>query len=150
MSTTRSISRRCPKLFNDPKILLENAFGWGTDDFDYRLLESKVDDLAMALDRRVVSDVLPLGTAKLLEDGAPVPDALERRRTRIVFFERGRTGGRLAAEMSLFPLPKSGGKKPGFAVMPTFNGALSLQDASSGRTSRSPSRAISMRKAASH
>ena len=116
-----------PKLFSDPRILLENAFGWGTDDFDYRLLESKVDDLAMALDRRVVTDVMPLATAKLLEDGAPVPASLERRRTRIVFFERGRTGGRLAAEMSLFPLPKSGSKKPGFALMPAFNGALSLK-----------------------
>jgi hypothetical protein len=116
-----------PKLFNNPRILLENAFGWGTDDFDYRLLESKVDDLAMALDRRVVTDVMPLKTAKLLEDGAPVSDAVQRRRTRVVFFERGRTGGRLAAEASLFPLPKSGGKKPGFALMPMFNGALSLR-----------------------
>ena len=116
-----------PKLFSDPRTLLENAFGWGTDDFNYRLLESKVDDLAMALDRRVVTDVMPLSTAKLLEDGAPVPNSLERRRTRIVFFERGRTGGRLAAEVSLFPLPKAGGKKPGFALMPMFNGALSLR-----------------------
>ena len=28
-----------PNLFSDPRTLLENAFGWGTDDFDYRLLE---------------------------------------------------------------------------------------------------------------
>ena len=116
-----------PKLFDNPGLLLENAFGWGTDDFDYTLLESKIDDLAMALDRRVITEVIPLAKAKVLEAGAPVPDARQRRRTRIVFFERGRNVGRLGADVSLFPLPKSGSKKPGFAIMPAFNGSLSIK-----------------------
>lgn len=115
-----------PTLFDNPGLLLKNAFGWGTDDFDYPLLESKIDDLAMALDRRVLNEVIPLATAKLLEDGANLPDARLRRRTRIVFFERGRTGGRLGADLSVYPLPKSGSKKSGLAIMPAFNGALSM------------------------
>lgn len=116
-----------PKLFDDPKILLENAFGWGTDNFNYRLLESKIDDLAMSLDRRVVSDTIPESTAKLLESGAAMPDERLRRRTRIIFFERGRNTGRLGADLSLFHLPKSGSKKPGIAIMPAFNGSLSVK-----------------------
>lgn len=116
-----------PKLFDDPGVLLENAFGWGTPDFDYRWLESKVDDLMTSLDRRVTTDDVPLATAKLLEGGAPVPDRRRRRRTRVVFFERGLDSGRLAAEVSLFPLPESGAEKPGLAVMPSFNGPLSVR-----------------------
>ena len=116
-----------PKIFDDPSLLLTNAFGWGTDDFDFRLLTSKIDDLAMALDRRVVTDEIPLDTAKLLEAGATIPDERQRRRTRIIFFERGRNVGRLGADLSLFPLPKAGSKKPGFAMMPAFNGELSVK-----------------------
>ena len=116
-----------PKIFDDPVTLFQNAFGWGTDQFDYRLLESKMDDLASALDRRVVMEDVPLATAELLEAGAAVSGGRRRRRTKIIFFERARTNGRVAAELGMFELPKSGAQKPGFAFMPMFNGALSLR-----------------------
>ncbi len=115
-----------PQIFDDPGTLLENAFGWGSDDFDYELFASKIDDLGMALDRRVVSEEIDVETAELLEDGASIPNGRRRRRMRMIMFERGRTGGRLGADLSLFPLPKTGSKKPGFALMPAFNGALSV------------------------
>jgi hypothetical protein len=116
-----------PKLFENPVVLFQNAFGWGTDQFDYRLLESKVDDLASALDRRVVMQDVPFTTAELLEAGADIPQGRLRRRTKIIFFERARNNGRLAAELGMFELPKSGALKPGFAFMPMFNGAMSLK-----------------------
>ncbi len=115
-----------PKIFENPKILLENAFGWGGDNFDFRSLASQVDNLASSLGLSVVLDEVPTDVAISLEDGADMPDDPVRRRLRMVFFERARNSGRLAAELSLLALPKTPAQKPGFALMPAFTGLLDV------------------------
>ncbi|MGJ5081828.1 DUF6603 domain-containing protein [Bradyrhizobium sp. HKCCYLS3013] len=116
-----------PKIVSDPVTLFENAFGWGTDSFDFSGFARQIDSLAagLGLDVRMVE--VPDRVARALEGGPPTGRAAVRKRLRLVFFERARDAGRLSAELGLFPLPKSGGKKPGFALLPSFSGLLSVR-----------------------
>jgi hypothetical protein len=116
-----------PKIVSDPVTLFENAFGWGQDDFDFPGFARQIENLAAGLGLGVQMVEVPLATAAVLEGGVQVPGNPVRKRLRLVFFERARDSGRLSAELGLFKLPKSGTKKPGFALLPSFSGLLSVR-----------------------
>ena len=116
-----------PKIVSDPQLLLKNAFGWGTDDFDFGEFARQVDNLAGSLTLEGLREEVPRRVSAALEEGAVLEGDPVRKRLRFVFFERARDAGRLAAEVGLFPLPKAGSKKPGFALLPSFNGILALR-----------------------
>ncbi|HMA18570.1 MAG TPA: DUF6603 domain-containing protein, partial [Thermoanaerobaculia bacterium] len=46
---------------------------------------------------------------------------------KLVFFERSRPAGRMAAEIRLVSLPKKGSQKAGIALLPAFNGLLDFK-----------------------
>ncbi|MCL4298420.1 MAG: hypothetical protein KJ077_21975 [Anaerolineae bacterium] len=115
------------KVIDDPGLIFRNAFGWGTDDFKADFLFDQIENLLITLDVAVTRDVFDPETAVKLEGGVPFPGDPEREVMTAVFFERQRPAGRLAAELRFLELPGDSATKPGFAVLPAFNGILGFR-----------------------
>jgi hypothetical protein len=113
-----------PKLLENPRVLLENAFGWGSDEFDYSAFVSQVENLVWTLGADVFVEEMPKLSASSVEGNVDIEGDPGRKVMKAVFFERARNTGRMSAEIRLLYLPKNAGKKPGFALMPAFNGML--------------------------
>ena len=138
-----------PKIFSDPETLLENAFDWGKDDFDFAAFARQIDNLADGLDATSALEEVPEHIAALLEDGAS--------------FRASRPQANCASSSSSAPqclagsppssacsrCRRSGPKKPGLALMPSFNGLVADAHATSARHRGRRSRATSMLTAAS-
>ncbi|GJL65131.1 MAG: hypothetical protein NPIRA05_01020 [Nitrospirales bacterium] len=114
-------------VIDDPALIFQNAFGWGTDDFKVDFLFDQIENLLITLRVAVTRGIFETDTAEQLEGGILVPGDPEREAVTAVFLERQRTNGRLAAELRLIELPGDDIIKPGFAVMPSFNGVLGLR-----------------------
>lgn len=116
-----------PRVLENPGLVLENAFGWGSDDFDYRFFVSQVDDLFMTLGIDVFIEEIRRDVASKIEGGIEIPGDSVRKAVKSIFFERARASGRMTADVRLLHLPKDGPKKPGIALMPGFNGLLDFK-----------------------
>jgi hypothetical protein len=117
-----------PTVLRNPALILTNAYGWGTPDFDVGAFLSQIDNLLMRLHIDTRVEELSTSTALAIE-GATVddPDAPVRRMLRGVIFARARNTGRLVADVRLLPLPASGPDLPGLALMPAFSGVLDVK-----------------------
>jgi len=115
-----------PRILESPTIVLENAFGWGTDSFNYRLLVSQVDNLMSVIGVDVFVEELRTDTAKKIEGDVDLPDDPVRTVLKGVFFRRARPTMVMSADIRMLYLPKDGDLKPGFALMPSFNGLLNF------------------------
>jgi hypothetical protein len=116
-----------PKVLEDPSLVLTNAFGWGTPNFDSAAILSECDNLLVMLGVDTRSVTLPTPTALAIEGATEdQPGAPRRTMLRGIIFERASNGGRLSAEIRMMPLPARGSDLPGLAVMPAFNGLLDL------------------------
>jgi hypothetical protein len=113
-----------PNVFSSPTLVLQNAYGWGTDDFDFATFSSQVDNLLWHLGLDTSVEEIPLDVASMLEGGANVPGDPTRRAIKAIFFERARTTGRMSADARMLYLPAESGKKPGFVILPAFNGMM--------------------------
>ncbi|MCB0705590.1 MAG: hypothetical protein KDC34_09790 [Saprospiraceae bacterium] len=116
-----------PDLLSNPLTIFENAYGWGTNDFDY-------ESLFMALENFLYSSGVDVRLTSIapdeliaLSEGITLPGAPDIPVMRFIFFQRYRPSGRLAAEIRLVPLPGNGSKKPGMALLPFFNGILDMR-----------------------
>jgi hypothetical protein len=117
-----------PKVLEDPSLVLTNAFGWGTPDFDSSAILSECDNLLFMLGVDTRSVELPTPTALAIEGASEdQPGAPRRTMLRGIIFERGSNGGSLSAEIRLMPLPARGADLPGLALMPAFEGAIDLE-----------------------
>lgn len=116
-----------PKIFSDPGVIFQNAFDWGSDDFDFEEMTMVVDDLFSTFGLTTYYEPFDTSAALALEAGATVDGNPERRRLRGRFFEYARNTTTLTADIGLFPLPKAGARKPGIALLPAFSGALNLR-----------------------
>lgn len=119
--------RDIPKVLSDPVLILENAFGWGTDDFDYDAFTSQIDNLLMTIGIDVLVDDMPTHIAAKLEGDVDLPEDPVRRVMRGVIFQRARNSGKLVTDIRLLYLPKTTTQKPGIALMPGFNGLLDFK-----------------------
>jgi hypothetical protein len=115
-----------PNVLQNPTLVLQNAFAWGTPDFDFSAFASQVENLLWHLGVDTYVDVMPPSAAVQLEGGATLDDNPVRQVLRLVFFERMRSSGRMSAEVRLLPLPATAAALPGFAIMPSFNGMLNF------------------------
>jgi hypothetical protein len=115
-----------PKVFDNPSSILQNAFAWGTNDFEFSAFASQVDNLLWHLGVDTSMDVIPSLVAAPIEGNVTIEGDPQRKALRAVFFERARTSGRMEADVRLLSLPADTGKLPGFAIMPAFNGVLDL------------------------
>lgn len=117
-----------PTVLGNPALVLENAYGWGTPDFDAHALLSQIDNLLMRLHIDTRVEDLSTSTALAIE-GATVdgPDAPVRSMLRGIVFARARTTSRLVADVRLLPLPANGPDLPGLALMPAFTGVLDVK-----------------------
>ncbi len=116
-----------PKIFSDPGLIFRNAFNWGSDDFDFEEIVMVVDDLLNSFGLDTYYEPFDTNAAQSLEDGAVLVGDPERMRLRGRFFEYARNPANLTADVGLFPLPQSGSRKPGVALLPAFSGALNLR-----------------------
>jgi len=85
-----------PTTLSNPGLILRNAFGWGTSDFDYRLLASEVDNLFISLGMDVFIEEISSDVGSKI-DGVTIPGDPIRTVVQGVFFERPRSSGRSAA-----------------------------------------------------
>ena len=113
-----------PDTLSNPAVVLEHAFGWGRDDFDFPALASQIDNLLTTVGADVFVESMPTATALAIEGGAELPGAPRRKVLRAFLVHRARPAGRMAAELRLMPLPARDGLKPGLALLPAFNGLL--------------------------
>ena len=113
-----------PNVFENPSSVLQNAFAWGTNDFDFPAFASQVDNLLWHLGVDTSVDEIPRLAAAPVEGNVTIDGDPVRKAVRAVFFERARTSGRMSADVRLLYLPADTGKMPGFAIMPAFNGVL--------------------------
>jgi hypothetical protein len=113
-----------PTVFSHPSVVLATAFGWGSNDFDFRALASQVDNLLFTLGVDTFVENVSADTISKVQSSTPPPEARRHSVLKAVFFERMRPSGRMAAEIRLLELPKNGTLKPGLALMPAFNGLL--------------------------
>ncbi len=114
-----------PKIFDTPSLVLKNAFGWGTPDFDFDEFIDIVENLLQGLGTDVFTDYLDPNIAQRIKGVLNPPLLLDtdERSLKVVFFERNRNNDeRLTAEINLLKLPQKGALMPGFAVMPFYNG----------------------------
>ncbi|OUL36552.1 DUF6603 domain-containing protein [Nostoc sp. 106C] len=116
-----------PDIFANPKRILENTFAWGTNNFAYDEFLYQVENLLMSLDIDVFMDNVQGVVINRLEQSSGLDNSTIRKVLRGVFFERYRSGGRLAAEVRLVGLRGDASQKPGIAIMPAFNGILDVK-----------------------
>lgn len=109
-----------PNVLSDPGLVLRNAYGWGTADFDFATLAAQVDNLLHSLTVDTLIEPLELEASTAVQG----PNVRSTRAIRGVFFERMIATGRMAAEVRLVELPADGGNLPGLALLPDFNGRL--------------------------
>jgi hypothetical protein len=115
-----------PTVFENPGVVLENAFGWGSNDFDFGRFASQVDNLLTRVGADVFTEVVPDYVSVAL-DAVPGPTVPRRKALKVVFFERKRPSGSMAAQIKLLSLPRQGSHKPGIALLPAFNGVLDFK-----------------------
>lgn len=116
-----------PSVLENPALILQNAFGWGTDDFNYQAFSSQIDNWLMTVGIDVLIDEMPTGTADKIRGDLVLPGDPATRVMRGVIFQRARASGKMVADLRLLYLPKDGAKKPGIALMPGFNGLLDFK-----------------------
>jgi hypothetical protein len=116
-----------PNVMKDPKTVLQNAFGWGTPNFDFRSFVSVLDNLFSAIGVDVSRQALPLNVSDLLQGAVSLPGTRLRKSVKLIFFQRARDTGRLMASINFLFLPAKGGALPGIAVMPAFNGIANFK-----------------------
>ncbi len=117
-----------PKVLDDPSLVLKNAYGWGTPDFDSAAIMSEFDNLLVMLG--VDTRITPLATPVALAiEGATEdqPGTPPRTMLRGIILERATNAGLLSAEIRMLPLPARDPDLPGIAVMPAFNGLLDVK-----------------------
>src|ERR1700687_628518 len=115
-----------PKVFAVPSTVLQNAFAWGGDDFDFPAFASQVDNLLWHLGVDTSVPELPQQIAATLEGNVNIEGNPIRKTLKLVFFQRASSSGRMSADVRLLSSPADAGKKPGFAIMPAFNGLLDV------------------------
>jgi hypothetical protein len=113
-----------PQTLEDPRLVLQNAFQWGTDDFDFGLFISQVENLLWAMGADVFIETMHPQVAAAIQGDVAIEGNPARKILKAVILERARNTGRMSADIRLIYLPKVNGKKPGFALMPAFNGVL--------------------------
>ncbi len=114
-------------VIDEPKSIFRNAFGWGTDEFRVDFLFDQIENLLISLGVAVTRDLMDEDIAAQLEGGIEFPGDPEREAVNAVFLERHRPSGRLAAEVKFIELPGDATIKPGFAILPSFNGVLGFR-----------------------
>ncbi|HEU5060200.1 MAG TPA: DUF6603 domain-containing protein [Kofleriaceae bacterium] len=117
--------RAIVEVLEDPAVVLQSAYGWGTDDPDFAALFDQLDDLFLSLGVHVEDQELEKGVVEGVEPplavGAEPRSALD-----LLFFEHARATGILSAGVKIAPLGPDGASKPGLALLPYFNGVLGL------------------------
>ena len=116
-----------PKVLSDPSLVLRNAFGWGTADFDFAELAGELASLASAIRIRTYKVDLDQQAVLGATETEPDPDDdVDVRALKVVPFERFLPSGRVAGEISLLELPATPTAQPGLALLPSFNAPLSM------------------------
>ncbi len=110
-------------LISDPSVLLRNAFGWGTADFDANELMGTLQGLLAAIKIQVGLEPVPAAKAALI-DGAVVTDRRRRWCLDAPIYYDGSDTELTAAGVRVLPLPAAGVHLPGVAVMPYALGAF--------------------------
>lgn len=113
-----------PDALEDPSVVLRNAYGWGTADFDVRTLFAQLDSLLSTIGVDTAREPMRPAHASALQGGTIVPGDPVPRALKGVVFERSLPSVRMQADIRLLPLPQAGAQLPGLALMPAFDGQL--------------------------
>ena len=114
------------EVLEDPRVVLRNAYGWGTDAPDLAALFDQLDDFFMSIGTHVERQDLEPAAARALERSPAAASDRTRDALDLVFFERSRTSGVMSGGVKLVTVPGDAASKPGLALMPYFNGLLGV------------------------
>ncbi|HET8922522.1 MAG TPA: DUF6603 domain-containing protein [Candidatus Acidoferrum sp.] len=113
-----------PLLLTNPLQVFQNAYRWGTPQFDTRALLQNLRDLFYSVGAPSPLVQLQEASAQVLEKNAPLPGSPIRWKVQMSLFDGQSAGAKVAAGVSLLPLPAVGGSLPGLAMMPYVEGAV--------------------------
>lgn len=116
-----------PTVISSPKVVLQNAFGWGTPNFDVDSFLSEIDNLFCVIGADVSMKLIEEKVAGVIQGGISLPGAPLQKSLQIVLLQRVRPSGNLRASIEFLPLPQKGGALPGIAIMPSFAGIANLK-----------------------
>lgn len=108
--------------FNDPLVFFKNAYHWGQSDFKGVRLLQNVYWLMNSWGLRAYEEVLPLDVVNQLTQGALQPEEAFGSALRVAFIEDSVDVLRFNIGFSLFLLPETANRKPGFALLPFASG----------------------------
>jgi hypothetical protein len=116
-----------PLLFTNPLQEFENAYKWGTPQFNSRTLLQNLRDFLYSIGAPAQLVQLPEASAQILENNAPLPGSPVRWQIQMSLFDVQAAGAKVAAGINLLPLPAVGASLPGLALMPYVQGTVSEQ-----------------------
>lgn len=116
-----------PTVIADPKLVLQNAFGWGLPNFDFDSFISEIDNVFSSIGADVSNRFVPAKVAGVIQAGVTLPGAPSQKSLKVILFRLARVPGDLNATIDFLYLPPKGGLLPGVAVMPSFNGIANLK-----------------------
>ncbi|MGZ5134542.1 MAG: DUF6603 domain-containing protein, partial [Flavitalea sp.] len=115
-----------PQLLNDPAILFQNAYQWGTDDFDPSMLFIHIQNLFLAYGANLTIENIPV--EKLNGFGIPNdPETVPPQALKAAIFDYNDAGISIKAGVGIFQLDKSGSSKPGLVLLPFAKGDFKIE-----------------------
>jgi len=133
-----------PAVLDDPQVLIRNAYGWGTDDFDADRLFRHLENLLVHWGAHVYVEYQEAERVALLSGRNPGDEQITRA-LKASFFETVVDENRINAGIGLFALPKFGSLKPGLSLLPFTNGTLEEKQQISRHVSFSLKTSLDMR-----
>ena len=116
-----------PKTFSNPREAIEDAYGWGSEDFLAEAFFNNVMDLALALGLSAHLVAIEEDVVNKLGEEDPSNDNPIRFGIALPFFEGADDNGRVALGFQCIDIPQKGNKLPGLALMPYAFGAFSQE-----------------------
>lgn len=118
-----------PLAVSNPIQLFQNAYQWGTNQFDSTSVMRNVRNFLISVGASADLVQMPEASAQKLESGAPMPGSPTRWQVQMSFFYQQVSGAEVTAGVSLLPLPAVPVSPttpvallPGLALMPFLEG----------------------------
>lgn len=112
-------------LFNDPLVFFKNSFAWGQTNFKGTEWIEAIFKLVRSWGFEGSTELLEAGAMSLLNTGSLTPAQNKTSISKIYFLKDDVEPVILNAGVGLYMLPAAtGGKMPGFAILPFFNQAF--------------------------
>jgi Family of unknown function (DUF6603) len=115
------------KLISNPVQLFENAFGWGTENLNHRIVYEGIMEFMNVIGVPAYLDNIDSEILSRIEGKPVLPGDPVRWVMKIPIFSQGSPNGEISSNITICGIPGDGAKLPGFAIFPEVFGELSKE-----------------------